>query len=230
MKALFIGNSATYVHDIPGTLRRLAGAAGYPFETSQLTPGGYELAQHADTATEHGQRVFEEIGCGYDVVFLQDNGNCVSTDEKRARCREASRRLIGAVRASGAKPYFYVRPPYGKIASGRDAAAQCEAFDALFGGIAREEGIDCVYANRAFAYAIRHLDYPLWGDDNAHTSVYGAYLIVCTFFATLFGTSATVLESVDGISPDDARVLQQAADRIVLGGAEPFGTKYCQNV
>ena len=39
MKALFIGNSATYVHDIPGTLRRLAGEAGYPMETAQIALG-----------------------------------------------------------------------------------------------------------------------------------------------------------------------------------------------
>lgn len=217
MKALFIGNSATYVHDIPGTLRRLAGEAGYPLETAQITPGGYELAQHADTATAHGARVFEEIAGGHDVVFLQDNGNCVSSEEKRARCRDAARRLAAAAKASGAKPYFYVRPPYGKSAFGRDALAQCEAFDGLFGEIAADNGIACVYANRAFAEAIRHSDYPLWGDDNAHTSIYGAYLIVCTFFATLFRTSSTVLGTVNGVSDADARELQQIADRIALG-------------
>ncbi len=225
MKALFIGNSATYVHDIPGTLRRLAAAAGYSLETSQITPGGYELAQHADTATAHGRHVFEEIAQGYDIVFLQDNGNCVSTEEKRARCKDASRRLAEAIKASGARAYFYVRPPYGKEASGRDAFAQCVAFDALFTEIAEEHDIACVYANRAFAYAIRHSDYPLWGDDNAHTSIYGAYLIVCTFFATLFGASPTVTETVDGISPDDARSLRQIADKIVTEGHDPFSER-----
>ena len=216
MKLLFIGNSATYVHDIPGTLRHLSSAAGYPIETAQITPGGYELAQHADVSTAHGQRVLNEIGKGYDIVFLQDNGNCVSCDQKRERCRDASRRLAGAVKASGARPYFYVRPPYGKEASGRDALAQCAAFDELFTQLAEENDITCVYANRAFSYAIENLNYSLWGDDHAHTSLYGAYLIVCVFFATLFHVSATALETVEGISPDDARVLQQAADKTVF--------------
>lgn len=225
MKLLFIGNSATYVHDIPGTLRRLSALAGYDVETAQITPGGYELAQHGDDSSEHGQRVFREIGGGYDIVFLQDNGNCVSSAEKSDRCRDASRRLAEAAKANGAKPFFYVRPPYGKMASGRDALAQCVAFDALFGEIAKEHGIACVYANRAFAYAIEHLNYPLWGEDNAHTSIYGAYLIVCTFFATVFGTSATALESVDGISSEDARVLQLAADTIVFDGCIPWSSE-----
>ena len=39
VKMLFIGNSATYVHDIPQTLGLLAGKAGYPVETKTIAKG-----------------------------------------------------------------------------------------------------------------------------------------------------------------------------------------------
>ena len=69
MRILFIGNSATYVHDIPETLARLATEAGYPTECVRVVKGGWKLSQHA----EAGSRALAEIEKGYDIVVLQDN-------------------------------------------------------------------------------------------------------------------------------------------------------------
>ena len=63
--------------------------------------------------------------------------------------------------------------------------------------------------------AIENTDIRLWGDDNAHTSDEGAYLAVCVHFATIFGKSATILDE-NGI--EDAKILQEIADKIVFGG------------
>lgn len=222
MKLLFIGNSATYVHEIPQMLQRLAGEKGYAIEMAQITPGGYELSRHADDETAHGVRVLEEIRRGYDIVFLQENGNCISSAEKRAASVEAAGKLIHAIRESGATPYFYVRPPYGKTNAGRDPYLQCAAFDKLFSEIAAKNGgVPCVYANRAYALAMRRLSCELWGADHAHTSVSGAYLIAAVFFATLFGASATQL-STDIAGVQDPRALQEIADEIALFGVCPF--------
>ena len=216
MKLLFIGNSATYYHEIPKTLAKVCQKLGMDVSTAQITPGGYMLSQHADEATEHGQKVFEEIAKGYDIVFLQDNGNCISSDEKREACFNACRKLAKAIEASGAKLYFYVRPPYKKLNSGFDALKQCEKFDELFGEIAAELGAECVYVNRAFAYAIKNLDFELWCEDQGHTSERGAYLAVCTFFAKLFDRSATCLDPCD-LPEEDAKAIQKAADKVVFG-------------
>ena len=118
MKLLFIGNSATYVHEIPRTLAKLCSEQGLDVTTMQLTPGGYMLSQHADETTEHGQKVLAEIAKGYDIVFLQDNGNCISSREKRKACHDACQKLAKAVKESGAKLYFYVRPPDKKLRCG----------------------------------------------------------------------------------------------------------------
>lgn len=215
MKILFIGNSATYVHEIPQTLQWLAGQSGHPIEIGQITPGGCELAMHANAETEHGQRVLREIAKGYDVVFLQDNGNCISCEEKREACIRACRELSARVWESGGVPYLYVRPPYGRDAFGRSPWEQCVSFDALFTEIGRENGAVCAYVNRAFAYAMKNLPYELWGEDHAHTSPHGAYLAVCVFYTTLFGTSAMGL-SPNGLSTVEALMLRNVANKIVL--------------
>lgn len=221
MKILFIGNSATFVNDIPGTLQRLAGELGIEIEVGRVLKGGYELARHADTATEHGRAVMAEIERGYDIVFLQDNGNAVENDERRARSRDAIKLLAGKIKESGAEPWIYVRPPYGYAAYGREPLSQCAEFDRHFGEIAEELGISQVKVNRAFAYAIENLTYPLWGSDNGHTSPHGAYLAVAVFFASLFKKSATALGDA-GLPPEDARVLREVADKIALEGLIPW--------
>lgn len=211
MRFLFIGNSATYVHDIPETLARLATDAGFPTESVRIVKGGWCLSQHA----ADGSRALAEIGNGYDLVVLQDNGNCVSSDEKSSACINACEVLSSKAIESGAKVAYYVRPPYGYEAFGRTPVEQCRAFDELFTEIARKNGAICAYVNRAFEYAIENTDIRLWGDDNGHTSEAGAYLAVCVHFAAIFGKSATILDE-NGI--ENAKVLQEIADKIVFGG------------
>ena len=211
MKFLFIGNSATYVHDIPETFARLASEAGFPTESVRIVKGGWRLSQHA----EAGSRALAEIEKKYDLVVLQDNGNCIENDERRAASVAASEILCKAARESGAKVYYYVRPPYGYEAFGRSPVEQCREFDRFFTEIADRESAVCAYVNRAFEYAIENTDIRLWGDDNAHTSDEGAYLAVCVHFATIYGKSATLLGE-NGVR--EAKVLQEIADRIVFGG------------
>lgn len=215
LKILFIGNSATYVHDIPQTLSRLAEGAGYHIEVTSIVKGGYELAQHANVGTEHGKKVYDQIRKGYDVVILQDNGNCVTSEEKCDATKISCELLHEAIRASGGETFFYVRPPYGTDHAGRTPFDQCVAFDDLFGKIAENLDIVCAYVNRAFAYAMTHLPFDLWGPDHAHTSERGAYLAVCVFFATLFGVSSAALATND-LPTEDAGALQTVADKIAL--------------
>ena len=221
LRVLFIGNSATYVHDLPLTLARLATAAGYPTECHMLAKGGRYLSQHADAESEWGARVLAEIAQGYDIVFLQDNGNCITSDALREASMAACRRLSAAVTAAGRKTWIYVRPPYGTEHAGRSPLVQCEAFDRFFGEIGAEIGAKFAHVNRAFAYAMTRLPYDLWGPDHAHTSERGAYLAVCVFFAAIFGQSAALLGAND-LPKEDARALQAAADAVVLNGVIPW--------
>ena len=223
MKILFIGNSATYVHEIPGMLSDLAKTAGYDVEVAKITRGGFTLAKHADASTEHGQRVLAEIEKGYDIVFLQEVGNCFTTEEHRESCRRSTRILLSEIQKSGAKAWFYVRPPYGRDLEGYPAFDQSRELDRLFVPLAAENHTPCAYVNRAFADAMKHTDIGLWGPDNAHTSIPGAYLIACTLFSALFGRSATALKpEIEGLSAEEALILARIADHVSLEGYSPW--------
>jgi hypothetical protein len=104
---------------------------------------------------------------------------------------------------------------------GYTAEEQCPLLDDLFVGLSKKLDVECIFINRAFACAIPTVGRALWGDDNAHTSPRGAYLIACTFFATIFGKSATLLDA-DVLTPEEARPLQEFADQVALEGLIPW--------
>ncbi|MBQ8325333.1 MAG: discoidin domain-containing protein [Clostridia bacterium] len=214
---LFIGNSATYVNDIPATLASLCARKGITITQKQIVPGGRTLEEHAADPA-----VLAEIAKGYDAVFIQENGNSMTSSSAAEKSLTAIKKLGDAVHASGAVFCFYVRPPYGKDLAGYRNFDQCKLFDEHFTPAAEAQDAHCVYVNRAFAYAIKHLNYNLWGDDNAHTNTHGAYLAVCTFYATLFGKTATELGIAYGLPAADAKALQEAADQIALQGVIPW--------
>ena len=215
MNILFIGNSATYVHDLPGMLCRFAKEAGRDIKTASIVKGGYELSRHGDESTDHGKNVLAEIAKGYDVVFLQDNSNCISTEEKRAASVLAYKKLPAAAKKSGARTVIYFRPPAGKAIFGLSPAEQCREFDRHFTAIAKELGAESAYVNRAFAEAIEKTDIDLWGPDNAHVSECGAYLAACVFFATLFG-SCSKIKDTNGLPESVAQTLRSIADGAVF--------------
>ena len=221
-KFLFIGNSATSKNSIPDALRILLRSKKITLEIKQFVNGGYTLAQHADTKTAHGKEVFAEIAKGYDAVFLQDNGNCIENATRRNASIDACKRLSDAIKESGAKLYFYVRPPYEKDLFKLDSVSQCKQLDSLFLEIAEMNEGSCIFVNRAFAYSIENFEYGLWASDNAHTNYNGAYLAVCTFYATLFGETSTSLNSHYGLSADVIKDLQVAADAVALEGVIPW--------
>lgn len=222
LRVLFIGNSATFTHELPQMLQTLARKAGYDITTDSYTKSGYELSRYLEDGNVNKTPLLNKIATGFDIVFLQENSDCALSEEKGELSWDAHETLDKAIRAAGGETYMYIRPPSGKDKSGLNSFAQCKEYDKFFGSISAAIGAENAYVNRAFAYAIENTSYNLWGSDNAHVSEYGAYLAVCVFFATLYDTSSSVLDS-NGIIPDaDAMILQNIADKIVLDGYIPW--------
>jgi len=69
LHVLFIGNSYTYVNDLPGTLAALAEAGGgVKIEHEQVTPGGCSLEKHF----KDGDAVQKIQARKWDAVVLQE--------------------------------------------------------------------------------------------------------------------------------------------------------------
>ncbi|MBQ8638349.1 MAG: SGNH/GDSL hydrolase family protein [Lachnospiraceae bacterium] len=101
MRVLFIGNSHTYVNDMPRLFAELARKDGYSCEVTMITHGGWFLAQHQ----EDPQTRFNILYGNYDYVVLQEHAHPFGPEEKMINAAKAINQWI---REAGSTPVAYM--------------------------------------------------------------------------------------------------------------------------
>src|SRR5688572_30366924 len=101
-KVLYIGNSFTSRHDLPGLVGKLANVAGLDYEHQLICAGGASLRRHwnAGTATKLIDRG------GFDFVVLQEQSTLPFKNAQRMN--ENVRLFDGRIKAAGAKTALYL--------------------------------------------------------------------------------------------------------------------------
>jgi hypothetical protein len=233
LRVLFIGNSHTYVNDVPALVRELACQAGTQVVTQAATVGGASLTDHAANAATLAAIEADE----WDWVILQDQQQMPGS---RLRAVEAVHlpavlALVEAVAAHRAQTriLFYM------VWARRDGDAfSCEGYPLVctYAGMttAVAQGYR-FYAERtraavspvALAWAAVDADpgspLPqdgLWDADGSHAALPGSYLSAAVLTGTLLGTPTLPLAFDGGLSPEVASYLRTVADRSVSDEAD----------
>jgi hypothetical protein len=179
LKVLFIGNSYTYVNDLPGILVALADAAGgRKVVTDQETPGGCSFEKHVKDG-KAATKIHKEK---WDVVVLQDHS--LSAVTNRALMRECAGKLHEEVKKSGARSVFYLTWARQKKPEMQDALNEA------YFGIAKDLGAVVAPVGMAWRRAMK--DDPnlvLHSADGSHPAPAESYLAACVFYATLLDKS-----------------------------------------
>ncbi|MBV8194757.1 MAG: hypothetical protein JOY80_04440 [Candidatus Dormibacteraeota bacterium] len=216
-RVLFIGNSYTYVNDLPTVFADLAASGGHQVETGMLANGGSTLANHvSDPSTEATL-----TGSQWNIVVLQEQSEIPSIPEVRERQMfPAAHQLVDMVRTAGAQPVFFVTWAHreGWPANGLpDYASMQVALDAGYGAVATMEHAQAVPVGDAWAAALQWPDVAsLWQSDGSHPSLEGTYLSACVFYASLFHRSPVGLAAASGLPASEAATLQRVAALVVL--------------
>jgi hypothetical protein len=225
LHVLFIGNSHTYVNDLPGLFRGLSEAGGRPVLTDASTFGGYSLEDHTNT-----QATLDKIAQdSWDHVALQEQSVIPTIHYWRYTSMYPAARLLDSlVRLQGARTVFYMtwgwkyggQHSYGDSLSPdfRDYFEMQESVRVAYQEIAAELSAIMSPVGMAFARA-RRIDslVDLWQVDYCHATLKGTYLGACVFYAVLHGANPVGLEFYGGLSPEDARFCQEVAWQTVSG-------------
>jgi len=221
-RVLFLGNSYTYVNDLPSTFAQLAESAGRPVQVAMVANGGETLAQHAASADD-----LNEISSGtWTYVVLQEQSETPVTPAGRDDYTyPAASALAGKAEAGGAVPLLFMTWAHkdGLPESGLPAyETMQQQIDAAYLLIAQELNVPVAPVGFTW-YVVRH-DHPdidLWQADGSHPSLAGTYLAACVFYASIFRQSPEGLSFHGGISTEQALALQAAAeDNVVELGAQ----------
>lgn len=217
LNILFIGNSFTFVNDLPKMLEMLAADAGEELSTASVLRGGAYLHQFADPKNELGQRLAETYPTkNWDFIVLQDQSFNPANqpddflDSAKTLCEQMD---------CGAKFLFYstwaYRDQTEKLAkTGMTYSEMLTALTASYQKAADlYHGIRVPVGN---AFALSTAEYPeidLYTADDYHPSPCGTYLAACLFYRAITGKSSAGLAVPEGVSNKQGSALRAIAER-----------------
>lgn len=223
-RVLFIGNSYTYVNDLPTTFADLAWSGGHRVETGTLATGGSTLAAHmADPAT-----VSTLASSAWNTVVLQDQSeNPALESYRQSEMYPAVTQLVASIRHAGGEPLLFLT--WGHETGWPEAglagyATMQAALDDGYLGIARRLGVSIAPVGDAWQKVIASQANPeLWQGDGTHPTSAGTYLAACVFYAAVFRQSPVGLGYRDGLPSAQASMLQRAAASTVFDDPTKWG-------
>ena len=219
MRVLFVGNSYTYVNELPRMVRDAANSIGFEIEVTSNVKGGGILSERLNKENDMFLKLDEVYSSeSFDVVVLQEQSFLPAKDKA-----EFLRSVLGLRKyfSKGEEFVFYQTWAYKdgtpKLqATGISYDEMWERLRDAYGEAADiSDGIVCPVGD-AFAYARKYFpELELYDPDGSHLIPIGTYLAACMFCSVLTGVSPLSIGTPDGINEAEAKTVREIAD-IVL--------------
>jgi hypothetical protein len=208
---LFIGNSYTFVNDLPGTFASLASSLGNHITVDSSAKAGFLLSQHAvqqDTLAKIASKK-------WDYVVLQEQSQMPLNDTGiTARLMTPyARQLDSLVHQANPAAKTVLFETWARRDG--DYAGNQAKIDATYGGLATTLGATVAPVGVAWSSVRRSdPDLQLYSQDGSHPSVQGTYLAACVFCDVICGDRSAGASALS-VDAAQAKILQEAADRAV---------------
>jgi hypothetical protein len=213
VRVLFLGNSFTYVNDLPSVFRDLARAAGQNVETGMVANGGETLAQHA--ASSDSLNAIHSAH--WQFVVVQEQSQIPSVESfRQSQMYPAARALVSAIEGVSASPILLETWAHrdGWSDQGLDYASMQAGIDQGYATIGAELRVALAPAGQAWQAVIRQdPGLVLWQADGVHPSTAGTFLAACAVYTRIFGPCPVGIAYTDGLSPEIASTLETIADQ-----------------
>jgi hypothetical protein len=208
---LFIGNSFTYVNDLPKMVAELAKAAKQrPLRCDQETPGGCTLEKH----WKDGKAKAKIQSRQWDFVILQDQSQAPLL--QRESMFAYGKKLDEEIRKNGSKTILYM------TWAPQNRPDDQETITKAYQELGEDLKAQVVSVGKAWEMALKaDRQLVLHDPDNKHPNATGTYLAACVFYATIYGKSPEGLPGkIAKLTDDKARHLQAIAWKAVQGTAK----------
>jgi len=233
ISVLFIGNSLTFVNDLPKTLSDIAGSLGDKVEYDMAAPGGYSFMQHAKDQTT----LSKIKSRAWDFEVLQDQSELPALPDYRVgnEVMPYALQLDGFIHAPGsvAKTVFFqtwgykhgdpqycaATPTLCTYMSMQDQLSR--SYDLMAqktGGILAPVGEAWRLSQQA------HPEFELYQGDGKHPSPEGTYLAACVFYMILFKKDVAGAANL-AIDPAHASFFQKIAKQAVSASLQYSGRR-----
>ncbi len=217
---LFIGNSYTYVNNLPDLVNQIAIDKGNQLIYETHTPGGSTLSQHASNSNV--QYLLETTEWDYVVLQEQSQYPSFPPAQVSAEVYPYAESLCEDIRETNpcSEPVFF-------MTWGRENgdSQNCAFYPPICTYEGMQERLTESYTEMAennesllapvgIAWKnIReeHPEIDLYSGDGSHPSMKGSYLAACVFYSILFSDDPTTEYYPDGMNNDEAEIIQEFA-------------------
>ncbi|MCO4813674.1 MAG: PKD domain-containing protein [Flavobacteriales bacterium] len=226
-KVLFIGNSYTYVNDMPTMIANIATSFDDVLIKDSQTPGGMTLNGHASNTLTYSKINSKN----WDHVVLQAQSQEPSFPDSQVDTETIpyAMQMADSVYANHYCSKVMMFMTWGR-----------ENGDPQWGPISTFNGMNTRLRNAYVRMAdsvqgsvspvgsawrvVRELDpsIQLYSGDGSHPSVAGTYLAACTFYASIFQKSPVGTTFESSLTPAVAAILQNAADITVFDSLDTW--------
>lgn len=188
-RVLFVGNSYTYVNDLPAMLAAMArGSTTDALSTDAVVVGGATLQMHWDTT---GAR--DRLRLGASDVVLQ--GQSVEPLFQRAVFARYADEFAALAQSVAARPVWFATwarradsDVYAEPFSGGSPDAMTAALEREYAAAAMRNGGALARVGEAWRRSLAaRPTLALHSDDGSHPTVAGTYLAACVMYAAIFG-------------------------------------------
>lgn len=220
VSVLFVGNSLTYMNDLPTLFKKFAAASPLHIEVevTSITPGGAFLSDH----WKHGQAValirekhpkFVVLqGQSLEPLIASRSFSQSAAQLKAEADKVGATTILFATWARPANDPFYKEP-----ASGGSPAAMQARLDAAYANVAKDIGATLAPVGVAFSRTRQVAPDVGLLDGTQHPSPTGTYLAAAVLFRAMFGGSPVESEYYGQLPKQIAARLQQVAGEIAMG-------------
>lgn len=199
-RILFLGNSRTYVSNIPDKVRGFAEAAGYSVDITapdSSTDGGKLLSELFNTKADQLEK-------SYDCVVMQEQPDTYMYNF--STFLEGATSIVNKVKSVNSNVKTYIRQTW--------TTSQYIGLDQAYENaekVASATGSYLIRDGKAFEKSNNdYRNIQLFGD-SIHQNANGAYLSAAVIYEMLFGTDVKNSNYIDGINGSDAANLRTVA-------------------
>lgn len=223
---LYLGNSLTYVNDVPALVNQIAISKGDTIVWSQNTPGGHQLAQHATNPTSLS--LISAYKWDIVVIQAQSQQTAFPDGQLKVEVYPPCKFLVDSIhRNHPCTRVMYYMPAGWKYGDNMNCPVLPDicTYEGQFGRI-RKTHLNLIDSTEAsiipsgVSYRVSRLQdstLDLWSSDNVHPSLAGSYLTALNMYAS-FTNKPTYGSSFGPIGLTTANIvyLQQIADSVVF--------------
>ena len=194
LRVLFVGNSYTFVNNVPEQLKMMAKSHGHDLVYEQHTPGGRSFEKHWEE-----KKAVEKMKAGtFDIVIFQNQS--FEPVGNPANMMKYGELLAAEADQIGARKIYYLtmayEEPLGWMKKDSDEARHSlKLFPEMnarlatsYAKLAHKTGGEVAPVGVAWKMAYESIpDIKLHAPDHSHANETGAYLTALVFYATIYG-------------------------------------------